>query len=187
VSWFQEEPRVSLELIEALGLPPASAAIDVGGGASDLACTLVEQGVIDEVTVLDVSESALALAQERCEVAELISWVKADLLLWQPERQFDIWHDRAVFHFLVDLADRQRYVRLLGTALKKGGALILGTFASDGPEYCSGLPVVRFSAEQLGMALGPDFTVEGHRREEHITPAGAIQPFTWLTARRTAA
>jgi len=183
VSWFQEDPRFSVQLIEALRVPRSGAVIDVGGGASPLAGALVSRGFSD-VTVLDVSQSALDLARQRCGPDSPITWVHADLLHWRPDRQFDLWHDRAVFHFLVEHDHQEGYLALLRSSLKPEGVVILATFAADGPESCSGLPVSRYAPEQLGTLLGPDFSVERQCREEHTTPAGAIQPFTWLAARR---
>ena len=183
LSWFQEDPGISLALIEELGVPPTAAVIDVGGGASVLASELVAKGFLD-VTVLDISQSALDLAREHCP-PDPVRRVQADLLLWWPDRRFDLWHDRALFHFLVDHDEREGYLAVLRRALEPDGVVILATFAPDGPEFCSGLPVARYAPEELGELLGPDFTVECRRREEHITPAGVRQPFTWLAARRT--
>jgi 2-polyprenyl-3-methyl-5-hydroxy-6-metoxy-1,4-benzoquinol methylase len=184
VSWYQEEPLISLELIEALDMSPTSAVIDVGGGSSALARSLVKRGFLD-VTVLDVSQSAIDLARLQGAANDAVTWVHTDVLLWQPDRRFDVWHDRAVFHFLVEPDDREQYLDLLRTVLEPRGAVILGTFAPDGPEFCSGLPVVRYAPDQLATLLGRDFTVERECREEHTTPTGAVQPFTWLMARRT--
>lgn len=109
--------------------------------------------------------------------------VQADILDWTPDRAFELWHERAVFHFLVDGADRDRYLATLRSALAPGGALIVGTFAADGPETCSGLPVRRYSADELVAALGDGFEPLALRREEHVTPRGTMQPFTWVAGR----
>jgi hypothetical protein len=106
--------------------------------------------------------------------------VEADLLRWEPDRRYGLWHDRAVFHFLVDERERERYLEALRRAVEPGGTVILGTFAADGPEVCSGLPVRRYSATDLSAALGEAFVVLQTRREEHVTPRGVIQPFTWV-------
>lgn len=109
--------------------------------------------------------------------------VHADVLEWSPDRAFGLWHDRAVFHFLVDESDRRRYLEALRRSLEPGGAVVVGAFAPDGPDRCSGLPVERYSADDLVELLGSDFEVVAVRREEHVTPRGAIQPFTWLAGR----
>lgn len=182
VSWFQDEPTVSLELLAAT---PTTSVIDVGGGASILTERLLDRGVAD-LTVLDVSAEALASARQRLgERAERVAWVEHDLLAWRPERTYDAWHDRAVFHFLVDLEQRERYVATLVEATAAGSRVVVGTFAPDGPQTCSGLPVARYDPMELAAALGPKFTPVTERREVHRTPGGGEQPFTWLALRRT--
>jgi trans-aconitate methyltransferase len=180
VSWYQSAPRVSLELIETLGIDRDAAVIDVGGGASNLVDHLVEQGFRD-VSVLDVSAVALAEGRRRLGDEAPVAWLREDLLGWEPTRRFDLWHDRAVFHFLVSPDDRERYLRILRSAIRDTGFVVLGTFAPDGPERCSGLPVTRYSVEDLAHLLRLDVLVT--RREEHTTPGGAIQPFTWVAGR----
>ena len=113
-----------------------------------------------------------------------VSWLHEDVLTWTPPRTYDPWHDRAVFHFLVDLADQQKYVEILLSALAPDGTAIFGTFAPDGPPQCSGLPVAHYDAATLGAMLGSSFVLLDERREEHHTPTGAMQPFTWTTFRR---
>jgi SAM-dependent methyltransferase len=185
VSWFQPDPTVSLELIDGLHLDRRQPVIDVGGGASTLVDRLLERGYVD-VTVLDVSAHALGLAQRRLgDRAQQVHWETADLLLWTPTRCFALWHDRAVFHFLTDPHDRVRYRELATASVTPGGYLILATFASDGPERCSRLPVARYSADQLAEHLGEGFTSMTTRREHHHTPTGVDQPFTWLLMQRT--
>jgi trans-aconitate methyltransferase len=110
--------------------------------------------------------------------------VEADILEWEPDRRYDLWHDRAVFHFLVDEHDRDHYLATLTDALAPGGRVIIATFADDGPETCSGLPVQRYTAEDLATALGASFELVETRREVHVTPRGASQPFTWVAARK---
>jgi len=182
VSWFQTEPVVSLELIGALGVPREAAVIDVGGGASSLVDHLVEQGFTD-LSVLDISETALDVARYRLGSSAPVSWLHEDLLSWKPLRRFHLWHDRAVFHFLVGNEDRDAYLDTLRTGMAPGGALIVATFAEDGPEYCSGLPVARYSAVDLGSVFGEGFVVVKTRREVHTAPRGTTQPFTWVAAR----
>lgn len=183
VSWHQSTPRVSLELIDALGISLDAAVIDVGGGASVLAERLVARGFVD-VSVLDVSAAALTAARGHMGDAAPVRWLQEDLLVWRPAHRFDLWHDRAVLHFLVAFADRDAYLKTMRSAIRTGGAVVLGTFAPDGPESCSGLPVARYSVADLTDLLGGDFEVIETRREEHITPGGVMQPFTWVAARR---
>jgi SAM-dependent methyltransferase len=182
VSWFQPVATVSTELVHRLGIPKHAAVIDVGGGASYFVDALAAKGFSD-LTVLDVSLVALGAVRQRLGERPTVALVHADVLSWAPGRKFDLWHDRAVFHFLVDSSARERYLAKLHLALHGGGTVIVGTFAPDGPEYCSGLPVARYSGDELAEALGPDLEVVEEMREEHVTPAGVTQPFTWLAAR----
>jgi SAM-dependent methyltransferase len=182
VSWYQAAPTVSLELIASAGAGPSTSVIDVGGGASVLADALVGRGFTD-VTVLDVAPGALAAARTRLgSRAGVVDWVEADLLRWAPGRRYDLWHDRAVFHFLTDRTDRDRYRDTLRAALAPGGAVIVGTFAADGPDHCSGLPTSRYDATGLAAEF-PGLSLATSRREEHRTPWGAVQPFTWVLLR----
>lgn len=185
VSWFQTEPTASLELIDRLGVTPDISVIDVGGGASTLADRLIERNFAD-VTVLDISEEALAEGSRRLPSAS-VSWVRADLLSWRPPRSYGLWHDRAVFHFLTDRLDQTRYLDALAEALEPQGYLVLATFAQDGPEYCSGLPVRRYSTSDLARLIGDGFEVMEVLHEDHTTPSGVVQPFTWVAARRVGA
>lgn len=181
VSWFQPSPAVSLELIAGLGLQPEDPVIDVGAGASTLVDELLTAGHRD-VTVLDVSQRALAatrarLAHDNPGRADLVTVVVADLLGWTPTRRYRAWHDRAVFHFLTDPAEQARYRDLAAATV--AGYLIVATFAVDGPTHCSGLPVARYSPDELAAALAPAFVPLASRHETHHTPGGAAQPFTW--------
>jgi trans-aconitate methyltransferase len=190
VSWFQTEPQPSLDLIEEAAPDRTGGVIDIGGGASPLAVRLAQHGW-DEVTVLDVSAQALEESRRQAVeqgVEETLRWLRADLLTWKPTRAWRVWHDRAVFHFLTDPAARSTYLAALHAALQRpGGVIVLGTFASDGPTHCSGLPVARYSADELGALLVDAFdgalTITGTRTHRHHTPTGAVQPFTWITAR----
>ena len=178
VSWFQERPTISLELIEAAGLDRSSAIIEIGGGASRLVDVLGETGYRD-LTVLDVSESAVSIAKMRLgERAAMVKWIVADVTQWQPTRSYDLWHDRAAFHFLTDESDRSAYIDRLTKAVRPGGHAIIGTFALDGPERCSGLPVVRYDATQLSAALTPAFALVDMRRDDHKTPWGRHSAFS---------
>jgi SAM-dependent methyltransferase len=182
VSWYQDVPAISLELIEALRVPRTAGIIDIGGGASPLAGCLVDRGYAD-VTVLDFSTAALEDCRRRIRDEALVAWLAEDLLTWDPQRSYELWHDRAVFHFLVDENDRQTYLRALHAALSQGGSVIIATFAADGPDSCSGLPVARYSADDLAQVLGEMFVLVETRREVHLTPRGAPQPFTWIAGR----
>lgn len=184
VSWFQEAPAVSLELIRAVGATPKSAIIDIGGGASRLVDALVDRNYQD-VTVLDLSEAAISIAKARLDKrAATVRWIVADVTQWEPLRRYDVWHDRAAFHFLTEASDRNAYVARLMRALPPGGHAIIGTFAMDGPERCSGLPVVRYDAAHLSAALGSGFSLVATRRHDHKTPWEAIQRFQFSVFRR---
>ncbi|MCK4176820.1 class I SAM-dependent methyltransferase [Aciditerrimonas ferrireducens] len=182
-SWYQAEPRVSLALLDALGVGPQTAVLDVGGGASFLADRLVARGFRD-VTVLDVAEEALAEVAGRLGGDPRVTLLCSDLLAFAPTRRYGCWHDRAVLHFLTE-DELPAYQAVLRRALDPGGAVVVGAFAPDGPEQCSGLPVRRYDPPGLLAALGPGFEAVASEREEHRTPTGAVQPFAWLAARRT--
>src|ERR1700754_5091795 len=149
VSWFQDTPTPSLELLDEIGVTPAASVIDIGGGASRLVDRLIERGFRD-VTVLDLSEAALAAAKDRLgDRASRVTWIVADVTQWEPMTAYDVWHDRAAFHFLTEEADRAAYLARLRRGLEIGGHAIIATFALDGPARCSGLPVVRYSPDCL--------------------------------------
>ena len=181
VSWFQETPTPSLELLALVGARPTSAIADIGGGASRLVDCLLEKG-FERITVLDLSAEALAVARKRLgEKAGEVKWIVADATRWEPPRLYDVWHDRATFHFLTNEEEQRAYIDRLKRGLRVGGHVIIGTFAPDGPEKCSGLPVARHSAESLAALLGEAFTLVDSRRHEHITPWGATQKFHFGT------
>ncbi|MHB8107943.1 MAG: class I SAM-dependent methyltransferase [Candidatus Cryosericum sp.] len=182
VSWYEPEPAMSLALIDRLRVPRGSPVLDVGGGASLLVDRLLARGYAD-LTVLDVSSTALRIARDRLGDAAPVRWLHEDILTWQPERRYSLWHDRAVFHFLTNAAERAKYLTIMRQALSDSGALVIATFASDGPERCSGLPVARYDAIDLER-LRDGFTVLESSREEHVPPGGTVQPFTWIAARR---
>lgn len=182
VSWYEETPTTSTELVLSDGVP--AHVVDVGAGASMLPDALLDAGV-EHVTLVDLSMSALALTELRLEErGNRLTTVVADVLTHRFDRQFDVWHDRAVFHFLVEPAQRAAYAEQARRAVRPGGLLVLGAFAEDGPEQCSGLPVARYTPEGLAEALGEGFTPVATRRAEHHTPWDAVQPFTWVVLRR---
>jgi hypothetical protein len=182
-SWFEQHPAASLRMLDASAVTPQDSVIDIGGGASLLCDSLLERGH-EDLTVLDVSAAALRITQRRLGPTEHVQWIVADLLTWNPPRTYAAWHDRAVFHFLTTERDKARYLTTLSTATGPGSVAIFGCFAPDGPQSCSGLPVARYGTADLVMKLGDDWTLVATEREEHHTPAGGIQPFTWAAFRR---
>jgi SAM-dependent methyltransferase len=186
LSWYQRTPGFSLALIEEASLRLDAAILDVGGGTSRLAGHLVAAGYTD-VTVADISEVALERARDDLGAAGTrVTWVQADVRFHDFARCFDLWHDRAVFHFLIKAADRDRYVNVLRRTLRPGGHAILATFSPDGPTHCSGLPVARYRAEELLRIVGADFELVSSRLDLHRTPSGRIQPFTYALLREKA-
>ena len=186
MSWYEPAPEVSLELIEEAGLARDAAILDAGGGASTLAASLLGLGYTD-ITVADISEAALRRAREELGPdAERIAWLQADLRTDELGRRFDLWHDRALFHFMVDSADRAAYLDTLRGALRPSGHLIVATFGPEGPQRCSGLPVHRYSATELSSLLGAEFELLSSRLPLHRTPAGTPQQFLYAHLVRTA-
>lgn len=184
VSWFQDEPQPSLGLIEQVAAGVSAVVVDIGGGASRLADGLLDRNFQD-VTVLDLSETSLAASQARLgPCAGRVRWIIADVTTWVPPRAYDVWHDRATFHFLTEPADRAAYLARLMQALRPGGHAIIATFAPDGPERCSSLTVVRYHASSLGRTLGPAFKLIGTQQHVHTTPLGAPQAFQFSVFRR---
>jgi len=177
VSWFQERPDVSVEFIVATGAGPDSAIVDIGGGASRLVDALLDDGY-RSLTVLDLSEAALASSRDRIgRRAATVTWIAADITTWRPPQRYDVWHDRAAFHFLTDEKDKRAYLSRMEAALRVGGQAIIATFALDGPERCSGLPVARYDGASLAALFGPHFRLLANRVVEHRTPSGAAQVF----------
>lgn len=185
VSWFQPHADLSLDIIRSTKLGLDASIIDVGGGASTLVDDLLTNGYTD-LTVLDLSGAALSAARKRLgEQERKVNWIEADITRADlPESRFDIWHDRAVFHFLTDPADRDAYVRIVLRSVKPGGYVIVATFGENGPLQCSGLPVMRYSADELHDQFGASFQLLDHRQEEHRTPSGAVQQFVYCYCRR---
>lgn len=175
-SWFEDRPQVSLDLIAATGITKDAAIVDIGAGASRLVDCLLEQG-FHRITVLDLSETALARARARLPDNAPVEWVVGNVQEWKPSHRFDIWHDRAAFHFLTAAADQDAYLRAMDRALVPGGHAIMGTFASDGPERCSGLPVARYDAALMAERLGPGYHAIKSLYHDHRTPWGSLQRF----------
>lgn len=184
LSWYERDPVTSLRLIEEIASGSPVAVIDIGAGASSLVDHLLDHGFTD-LTVLDLSGTALAGMRERLgERAWNVTFVQHDVLSWDVDHQYDLWHDRAVFHFLTEETARRRYREVTERAIRVGGSLVLATFAEDGPTQCSGLPVARYSAQALAEEFSEHFSLLWQEREEHVTPGGIVQPFTWVVLRR---
>jgi 2-polyprenyl-3-methyl-5-hydroxy-6-metoxy-1,4-benzoquinol methylase len=175
----------SLQYTRSAAPNKGAAIIDVGGGESTLIDDLLADGYAN-VTVLDLSATALEVTQRRLGAASnAVAWVAGDILdIELGSGTFDVWHDRAVFHFLSRAEDRARYVQVASQAVGASGTLIVATFASDGPSRCSGLPVSRYGATELAAEFEPEFEPVHDEHEEHLTPAGVVQPFTWVVLRR---
>lgn len=181
ISWHQENPVTSLRLIGA----PRSTLVDVGAGASRLADHLLAQGW-ERLTLLDVSATGLDVTRRRLgDAASSVCFVVSDLLAWEPSERYDVWHDRAVLHFLTAPADRARYAELAARTVVSGGHLVIGGFAPDGPDYCSGLHTAGRSPEQLAEELAGHFSPVHAELEAHATPAGVAQSFAWVVLQRT--
>lgn len=186
VSWYQQEPALSLEFIAKSALTLNSPIIDVGGGASLLVDCLCGLGHT-RLSVLDISGRALAKSRERLgAMGERVDWIESDITSFVPAEEYSLWHDRAVFHFLTQADDRAAYVRALTRGLSPGGYLILAAFAIGGPTQCSGLDIVQYDADRLLAELGAGFTLLGQQQELHRTPAGKQQAFGYYWLRRSA-
>jgi hypothetical protein len=187
LTWFEATPSVSFDLIKR-HLKAGEAFIDIGAGASRLVDALLDSG-LGPLTVLDLSSSALALSRQRLGPrSDAVAWIEADVTRWQPERTYAVWHDRAVFHFLTEPEDRLAYARAMSNALCPGATAIIATFADDGPEICSGLPVVRYAPKDLErefdhLLVGQLATIDA-RRHMHITPKGNRQSFQYTVFRK---
>jgi 2-polyprenyl-3-methyl-5-hydroxy-6-metoxy-1,4-benzoquinol methylase len=185
VSWHQDEPAVSLDLIREFARPH-SRIIDIGGGSSILAGRLLALGFA--VTVLDISETALERAKARIgPTSDKIRWIVRDITTAADIGRFDVWHDRAVFHFLTAASDRRKYIDLAKKTVPVGGRLIIGTFALSGPETCSGLPVQRYDAKALSQEFSGAFVLRRQTEETHLTPWAKPQQFTFAVLERVAA
>jgi ubiquinone/menaquinone biosynthesis C-methylase UbiE len=185
MSWYQLQPTPSLELLHQLGVGPSNAIIDVGGGASTLVDALLDQG-LGKITVLDISSAALEHAKARLGPrSAAVVWIEADITRADlGAAAYDVWHDRAVFHFLTDDGDRRRYVAAASRALRPGGAAVIATFSLQGPTRCSGLDVMRYDSELLARELGSEFVLDRSLDNVHHTPSGIAQAFTYTVLRR---
>jgi len=200
LGWYRSELELSQELVRRLAPDLEARIIDVGAGASTLVDSLLEEGYL-AVTLLDISEAALETTRKRLEdaarntaedganagprAASRVEYVVADLTRWTPDRRFDLWHDRAVLHFMTDAKDRAAYIEAMDRGLAPDGTAIIAAFAPDGPHSCAGLPVVRLDAETLQQKLGDRFTVSETHRQNHNTPVGTVQPFNYFVVRRS--
>ena len=185
VSWYQAHARRSLELIHATAPDRSAPIIDIGGGASTLVDDLLADGYVD-LSILDISEAALAQAKARLGAmrADKVTWIAADIAAWTPPHRWTVWHDRAVFHFLVEKSQQDAYLAALTAATAPGATAIFATFALDGPDKCSGLAVQRYSPRLLAERLGPSFRVVSEAAEHHHTPWGTDQSFAWTVLER---
>jgi len=184
LSWYAPSATVSVRLITAANVASNAAVIDIGGGTSRLVDALIERG-FEDLSVLDLSDAALVETQRRLAAdAPKVHWLVQDIRDWRPSQTYGLWHDRAVFHFQANHADRDAYLRALNAGTAPGSVAVFGTFAPDGPTQCSGLPVQRHSPEQIAETLGDQWQLESAEHEEHTTPAGTVQPFSWAVLRR---
>jgi ubiquinone/menaquinone biosynthesis C-methylase UbiE len=183
-SWSESGESDALAEVDHANLSHKSGFIDIGGGASNFACALVQRGFVD-VTVLDISEKALVEARTALgDSAINVKWIVSDVLKWVPARTYDHWNDRAVFHFLVDEQDQQAYIGNVLRATRSGSHIVIATFSPDGPESCSGLPVKRWSQEDLANLFADSFSVVRSGERSHVTPWGSTQSFSWVHLQR---
>ena len=181
MGWYQKVPQTSLDFIRELRLSKDAAIIDIGGGDSYLAPTLLELGYTD-ITVLDLSANAIERAKKRLgKKAGLINWIVSDITEFEPTRKYDCWHDRAAFHFLIDETDIEKYVSIASEAINSNGNLIVGTFSLDGPKKCSGLPIRQYAKESLNSVFKENFKLQNTCSSIHITPTENTQKFTFCT------
>jgi ubiquinone/menaquinone biosynthesis C-methylase UbiE len=177
LSWYEATPSISLDLLLTPSLKKDGAILDVGGGCSRLVDALLDRGFVN-VSVLDVVESALKMSQERLgDRAAQVQWIAADITHWYTDTKYNAWHDRAAFHFLIEEAARRAYVEAMERTLLPGAIVVIGTFSTLGPDRCSGLPVMRYSAQSLAAELGDGFRWTATRKLEHVTPSGEMQHF----------
>jgi len=179
VGWYQDYPKMSLKLIAITEVGADGSIIDIGGGTSKLSGILLDQGY-KRLTVLDISGKSIEKTKmQLAENSSRITWIEADVTKYDFKEKYDVWHDRAVFHFLTDVEDRKGYINSLNQALTLNGHLIIGTFGLDAPPKCSGLPVVRYDPETLHHELGNNFDLAETFFEDHMTPTGVRQKFVF--------
>jgi SAM-dependent methyltransferase len=184
VSWFQEKPSLSLDLVQRYAVDKNVGILDVGGGSSRLVDALLTDG-FRRIGVLDIAAPALEVAQDRLgERASAVEWIVGDVTAYEPSHRWDVWHDRAAFHFLVDAGDQRSYVQSVQRALSPSGVVVVATFGPDGPQKCSGLDVRRQSTETIGSVFGAGFSLLESHIEMHRTPGGADQQFLYCVLRR---
>lgn len=177
LSWYQEYPKISLEMIHNSGVGVDDAILDVGGGTSLLTDCLLNEGFRD-LTVLDISAAALEKDRRRLGAdASKVAWIEQDITRFKPDRNYALWHDRALFHFLTRAQDRKAYVQALRKALRPAGQALIATFAIGGPKRCSGLDIMQYDAASVGKELGPGFSLLEQQQQDHRTPAGEVQAF----------
>lgn len=185
VSWFQSNPQTSLDLVRFLNIKKTDSIIDIGGGDSRFAESLLDLG-FSNISVLDISESAIQRARERLdERAGEITWIVSDVLDFKPETAFDLWHDRAAFHFLTDPVQVERYIELARSSVKDNGFMTIGTFSENGPEKCSGLEVSRYSEARLTTLVKNGFNKIKCFLEDHLTPFNTVQNFLFCSFKRS--
>ncbi|MDB5526502.1 MAG: hypothetical protein JWM58_4265 [Rhizobium sp.] len=184
VSWYEEYPAFSLDLISKYGGQAVESVVDVGGGASRLVDELLKRGTAG-VCVVDVSSEALAVAKSRLPADAPVEWVVTDVTTWRPRRRYDLWHDRAAFHFLTNPSDQKAYVHVMDEALRPGGTSVIGTFSLRGPEKCSGLEIVRHDGSSLSEIFGNRFTLVESLEHQHVTPWNSSQAFQFSIFRKS--
>lgn len=181
VGWYQKIPTVSLSFFEEMEIPKNAKIVDIGGGESYLVDHLLELGYV-HVHVLDISGKAIEKAKNRLgDTASKVTWINSDILMFEPKEKFDVWHDRAAFHFFLDPKEIEKYAQIAHSSLSKGGLLFIGTFSDKGPTHCSGLPVTQYSIEKLTEVFSPYFQKNNCFHTDHITPSGVIQHYTFCT------
>ena len=186
VGWYQQVPTTSLELIGKLNLKSRSKIIDAGGGDSALAGHLLDHG-FEDITVLDISSAAIARARDRLgHNANRVNWITSDILDFSPVQKFELWHDRASFHFLTNDTDIEKYVRIATTAVRSDGFLIIGTFSDTGPTKCSGLQITQYSIDSLVSRFSGAFKKIGCLSPVHVTPGGGMQHYTFCSFQKKA-
>ena len=181
VGWYQKVPQTSLDLIHNLNLPKTASIIDIGGGDSYLAPSLLKLGYTN-ITVLDISKNAIERAQKRLGTASKnINWIVSDILDFQPTQTYDCWHDRAAFHFLLTAADQNKYAEIASNSIETSGKMIIGTFSEEGPKNCSGLPIQQYSQESIQLNFNKHFRLKNFNNSLHTTPSKSLQKFIFCT------